>query len=190
MTHQVQRGGTWFYRAKQQAYLRLAYRRVDKAHYQDDLVGFRVVCLPPGVAPPRMALRGGSWDFTSGHCCSACRFRRWPVNASGYFGFRVVCLPLEVAPPQMVLRGGCSSYTPWFFRSAYRGLYCPVHANSLAGFRVVCLPREAKPAPVVSRGGAWCNCFLSKMRSRCRDYCRPHRADDIDGFRVVCLPPS
>jgi formylglycine-generating enzyme required for sulfatase activity len=101
MTHyRVQRGGTWFYRRKQQAYLRLAYRRVDKAHHVDDLVGFRVVCLPPEVAPPWMPLplRGGSWGNLPGGRRSASRSRYRPGFAYSGVGFRVVCLPREEAP--------------------------------------------------------------------------------------------
>jgi len=146
MTHQVQRGGTWFYRRKQQAYLRLAYRRVDKAHYQDDLVGFRVVCLPREVAPPRILLRGGSWLSNPRGCPAAHRGCSHPADTYHGFGFRVVCLPWEAKPAPVVSRGGawCNCF-PWKMRSKARHYCRPHRADDIDGFRVVCLPREVTP---------------------------------------------
>jgi formylglycine-generating enzyme required for sulfatase activity len=158
MTHRVQRGGTWFFRTKQQAYLRWAYRRVDQAHYRDDLVGFRVVCLPPEIAPPRMVLRGGCSHYGSWFFRSTYRGFYWPDNANRRAGFRVVCLPPGVPPPRMVpplrvvARGGdWSDFRRWpdiglcNRRSAWRDHTRPGFAGPSLGFRVICLPRGMTP---------------------------------------------
>jgi hypothetical protein len=65
------------------------------------VIGFRVVCLPREVAPPRMPLmllRGGSWFFRPRYCGSTLRAPSRSSLARHDFGFRVVCLPREVTP--------------------------------------------------------------------------------------------
>ena len=61
--------------------------------------GFRVVCLPQEVAPPRMVLRGGSYlEYPACACRSAYRDCSKSVATSWTFGFRVIHLSREVAP--------------------------------------------------------------------------------------------
>jgi formylglycine-generating enzyme required for sulfatase activity len=55
------------------------------------------VCLPGEVTPPRMLLRGGSWDSDPRYCRSARRSHLQPDIAIGNIGLRVVCLPAAIA---------------------------------------------------------------------------------------------
>jgi formylglycine-generating enzyme required for sulfatase activity len=89
------RGGSWFDGPRN---CRSASRDFFRPDNADDDFGFRVVCLPGEVAPPRKLLRGGSWLTFPGCCRSAYRFLNWPDVASYSLGFRVVCLPGEVTP--------------------------------------------------------------------------------------------
>jgi hypothetical protein len=109
-------------------------------------VGFRVVCLPREVAPPRMPLRGAPWISDPRGCRSAHRIHSRPVYALDDVGFRVVCLPREAKPAPIVSRGGawCNSFL-WKMRSGSRDCCRPHRADDLDGFRVICLPREVTP---------------------------------------------
>jgi formylglycine-generating enzyme required for sulfatase activity len=98
MTHQVRRGGTWVFRTLL-SNGRSTYRSIwPSRELPDDYTGFRVVCLPLEVAPPRIVLRGGCSQYHSWFFRSTYRGFYWPVHANERAGFRVVCLPREVAP--------------------------------------------------------------------------------------------
>jgi len=85
------RGGSWDGYPR---YCRSAYSNHARPGDANDDVGFRVVCLPGEVAPPRMLLRGGSWDIGNYRFCrSAFRYHFQPDVANDFIGFRVVCLP-------------------------------------------------------------------------------------------------
>jgi|GEM_PF-2394504 len=103
-TPRLLRGGSW---GDFPADCRSAARdRLGQAVCTFDAIGFRVVCLPREVAPPRiMPLRGGSWAGRVGsynpglrYWHSAYRAMGGPDEDGSNIGFRVVCLPREVAP--------------------------------------------------------------------------------------------
>jgi len=93
--HSDLRGGSW---DSNPGDCRSAFRDLNQPVYANGNVGFRVVCLPGEVAPPRMLLRGGSWVNDPRLCRSAWGGHALPGNASLNSGFRVVCLPGEVTP--------------------------------------------------------------------------------------------
>ena len=218
MTAPAMRGGSWFSVPPVQLPqepplgLPLGCRAASRLNINpadvSTIVGFRVVCLPPGVPSPRMVpplrmiVRGGSRVSHPGNCCSAFRSHARPGFASYDLGFRVVCLPREVSTARcdLSLRGG--SWNSNHFgpadlhcRSFSRGCDFSECTDSETGFRVVCLPPEVKPTQVAIRGGSharlnypWCRSTVG-CRSACRGVCHsPDYAYDDIGFRVICLP--
>jgi len=143
VTHLVRRGGAWYRTLLSNG--RSAYRSVlPSPGIPDEFTGFRVVCLPREVAPPRVLLRGGSWDNSAHYCCSAYRGHFAPGDALiGIVGFRVVCLP----PPEkdgrrIAVRGGAWNWSSSLWSGLTRSPGIP---DEFTGFRVVCLPREVAP---------------------------------------------
>jgi len=140
----VRRGGSWF---SFTVICRPTYRssRGD-AKQSSRQLGFRVVCLPREVSPPRIAVRGGTWLDDSAWGCRSV-YRDWwePTVTASTVGFRVVCLPREVTPPRMLVRGGSFHNFPHYCRAVSRLCYFPTYAYAFIGFRVVCLPKGVTP---------------------------------------------
>jgi len=96
-TPRLLRGGSWGFIP---GGCRSACRDHGRPDDAFDIVGFRVICLPREVAPPRiMPLRGGSWAGRVGLYNPELRYWRSAYRAMGgpdedgsNVGFRVVCL--------------------------------------------------------------------------------------------------
>jgi formylglycine-generating enzyme required for sulfatase activity len=84
------RGGSWFNFPRN---CRSVYRYRDQPGYANDVIGFRVVCLPQEEAPCRAVLRGGGWDSLPSDRRLAHRGIDLPGYTDDYIGFRVICLP-------------------------------------------------------------------------------------------------
>jgi formylglycine-generating enzyme required for sulfatase activity len=94
------RGGSWFNFPRNCRSARRCLNHPGWYGDADDVIGFRVVCLPQEVKPTQVAIRGGShaqlnypW-CRSTWCRSACRgVCHSPGYADDDIGFRVICLP-------------------------------------------------------------------------------------------------
>jgi hypothetical protein len=93
------RGGSW---GNNPGFCRSACRGFGRFQpgYASSGLGFRVVCLPLGVKPTQVTMRGGSHaQLSYPWCRSTCRgISHSPDYADYDLGFRVICLPRGMTP--------------------------------------------------------------------------------------------